>query len=343
MIRRKFVLLSVILTLLLNTLLFATWYQSNILGQPLQAITEDEREQFTYFLHIEKIENKTTSTLYHNSQMVQKVERTISGDTTVVTLLTYDENKVGKESKKTYKGGLLQQSLTTEEGLTTEIMYTYENNQLIEETLLVDNKMKALTTFYRFYDGSLAGTRVIDMELGTFVTLYDSEGDVSTLVSDSDNNISLYRIYPNGVIDDSEILTSNAEYDEEGNLRIIETIDGETKVSVYTPKGKLLETQQTLKNDESERRTYEYDNDGNLVHSIQVKSKEDKTRIERWYVNGSLKSQTQWINDIPERSVRYVENGTSIVTMFEDGRPYTDVTYASDGKRVLSIEYRKEQ
>ena len=37
---------------------------------------------------------------------------------------------------------------------------------------------------------------------------------------------------------------------------------------------------------------------------------------------------------------RFLADGRSIVTLFSEGKPYSDVTYAIDGKRVLSISYR---
>jgi len=38
-----------------------------------------------------------------------------------------------------------------------------------------------------------------------------------------------------------------------------------------------------------------------------------------------------------------MDDGTTVVTLFDNGRPYADITYAPDGKRVLSLEYRKER
>ncbi len=343
MIRGKTVLISVLFTLICNALLFATWYQSNNLGQQLQVIDEREREQFTFTLKLEGDEASTTSTLYYNTVPVSKEVKTVSDGTTQIIQTLFENGVINKKTTKIYKEGLLQQTTIEEDEHTIDYIYTYENNQLIEEKKIVDNQLQSLTTFYRFYDGSLAGTRVINKENGTVVTLYDSDGDVSNLISDADNKITLYSIYSNGVIDDSEPLTSDAFYDEEGNLQITENIDGETKISRYSPKGKLLEVQQLYKNGESETRSYEYDKEGNLIHATQIITNDEVKRIERWYTIGLLKNQTEWIDEVPVRAVKYLDNGTSIVTIFENGRPYTDVTYASDGKRVLSIEYRKEQ
>jgi len=56
-----------------------------------------------------------------------------------------------------------------------------------------------------------------------------------------------------------------------------------------------------------------------------------------------LETQTEWLDDSPVKATRYLADGTSVVTLFDNGRPYADVTYAPDGKRVLSLEYRKER
>ncbi|MGD1833486.1 MAG: hypothetical protein ACPKOP_09080 [Sphaerochaetaceae bacterium] len=343
MIRRKFFLLSVLYVLILHALAFAALYQSNILGQRLAQIEQSDRENYEFILEVLEEDESIVSILYNNMSVLSKEVTTTSDDMKTVVETTYDNDKIVNESTRVYDSGLLQSVSTDDEGHTIEYDYIYENNQLIEEKKLVDTRLDSLTTFYRFYDGSLAGTRVIDRKEGTFVTLYDSDGDVSTLVSDADNRISLYRIYPNGVVDDDQVMTSDAFYDESGNLLISENIEGIVKKSMYSPKGKLLSVDQIFPDGESESMVYEYDTEGNITHSVNTMATEDTTRIERWYTEGKLKSQTEWVNDIPERSVKYLEDGTSIVTIFEQGIPYTDVTYATDGKRVLSIEYRKEQ
>ncbi|NCB00908.1 MAG: ABC transporter ATP-binding protein, partial [Spirochaetia bacterium] len=89
--------------------------------------------------------------------------------------------------------------------------------------------------------------------------------------------------------------------------------------------------------------TYEYDLKGTLIHSTEINKGQKTERIERYYTNGVVKSITQFVDESPVKSTRLNDDGTSIVTLFEEERPYADVTYASDGKRVLSIEYRKEQ
>jgi hypothetical protein len=39
------------------------------------------------------------------------------------------------------------------------------------------------------------------------------------------------------------------------------------------------------------------------------------------------------------KTIRYNEDGSSVQTLYSEGNPYADVTYAVDGKRVLSISY----
>lgn len=105
----------------------------------------------------------------------------------------------------------------------------------------------------------------------------------------------------------------------------------------------LLEKHIISSTDEMQNFFYEYDEKGTLIHSTEIITLQKVERIERYYTNGELKSKTEFIDEMPIKSTRYNQDGTSIVTLFEENRPYADVTYALDGKRVLSIEYRKEQ
>ena len=83
---------------------------------------------------------------------------------------------------------------------------------------------------------------------------------------------------------------------------------------------------------------------GNLYYLSEVFGKENENKIEKWFSNGTLQTETEWENEMPiSSSKRYISDGTSIITLFEKGKPYADVTYAPDGKRVLSIQYRMER
>jgi antitoxin component YwqK of YwqJK toxin-antitoxin module len=89
--------------------------------------------------------------------------------------------------------------------------------------------------------------------------------------------------------------------------------------------------------------SYIYDANGVLDQSVEIIEGDQLRRIEAWYRNGVVQTKTEWIDGQPVTATRFVEDGTSVVTLFEDGRPYVDITYAPDGKRVLSLEYRKER
>jgi len=137
--------------------------------------------------------------------------------------------------------------------------------------------------------------------------------------------------------------TQQADVDDEGKLTIKEKVDNDEIETVYSIDGVLLEKHSVKSTGEIQDFLYEYDGSGNLIHSTQIITAQKVERIERYYTNGVLKSKTQYIEETPVKSTRYNLDGTSIVTLFEENRPYADVTYALDGKRVLSIEYRKEE
>ena len=57
------------------------------------------------------------------------------------------------------------------------------------------------------------------------------------------------------------------------------------------------------------------------------------------YDEGKLVVSTEAFGGRVVKKTRYNEEGSSVQTLYSEGNPYADVTYAVDGKRVLSISY----
>ena len=339
-------IIAVSITFSLNAALF----ESNKLGQSIREIQEAEKSQLPYTLLItQENTNTTISSLYHNEMLIQKKVELVQKDDTTITITTYMDDVITHEIVTVYNKGLPLS--ITEKGVngTFITLFRYESGQLIEKKEIHGDVMSRLTTYYRNSDGSLALTREIELDENNHISFYTQNKDSTIFTEQTNNEVIKNTIHPSLVVtseysvEGKIIQTVKSEVDSIGQLSIEERLDGDSILSLYSVDGMLIEKHITHPSGERVDYIYEYDAKGRIVHSTQIITAEKIERIERYYTNGTLKSNTQFIDESPVKSTRYNEDGTSIVTLFEEERPYADVTYASDGKRVLSIEYRKEQ
>lgn len=83
---------------------------------------------------------------------------------------------------------------------------------------------------------------------------------------------------------------------------------------------------------------YRYNEERQLI--AEQTSKADGYQTLTTYEGGRRSMVEERRNGQPVKVTRFLEDGRNIVTLFSEGKPYSDVTYAIDGKRVLSISYR---
>ncbi len=317
------------------------WYLSNELMMPLQMSDEATASREPYSLYV----TRSGAEFYKNGELeATRTEENSSSGTTI--RVSYRDGRI---EESIYTSDLLQKEVFTDGRVQEIILYRYESDQLVERKELRQGQMEKLISYYRHEDGTLAGTREIRFDDVTSITFYSTEGDISTVARQAGEEVVITDIFPEGVMKDTYIKEGvpvqayTAIYDEIGRLIIDEVIGTDTRKTVYGPDGMLLEETTTAQDGKVTYISYEYDAQGNLIHANESSHNGQSERIERWYSKGKVKNETQWIDEMPQKSTRFNEDGTSVVTIFETGRPYADVTYASDGKRILSIEYRKEQ
>lgn len=165
-------------------------------------------------------------------------------------------------------------------------------------------------------------------------------GDIFSQISHFPDNLTVHTLW----YKDQPHLISNVYRDDSGLLVVEEKTDDKTQRKSYSFEGLLLYLEIEEKEGDKSLTTYQYDPSGNLYYLSEVFGKENENKIEKWFSsNGTLQTETEWENEMPISSKRYISDGTSIITLFEKGKPYADVTYAPDGKRVLSIQYRMER
>lgn len=337
--------------------LYGALYRSNSLGQQLQLLeSEKDASSYQYLLQVSL-----------SSDGVEERSLTQDGNEIKKIVIVYDPSDLGKKTvtetilspaevpsvveKTFYEAGLPQRIERYQDDSEDKYitLHSYEDGQLVETKDLVNGELIRLTSYYRGSDGMLAGLRIVSLDETERTSYYSKVGQSTVFGETEQDNFSKVTFYPNNLVvrdvwSDKEVLVeTEVSYDEAGRLVVEELSDSQTIQKTYGPDGMLVYLKSTAKDGSSRTVSYLYDADGVLDQSIEIIEGEESRRIEAWYRNGIVQTQTEWVDGQPVKASRFVEDGTSVVTLFEEGRPYVDITYAPDGKRVLSLEYRKER
>lgn len=332
-------------------------YRSNSLGQPLELLdSPNDGSSYRYVLQV----TPSTDGIVERSLLKDGIEisKTVMvsdpfdlGKMTVVETKFTEDGESESVVKTVYEEGLplrIERTITGEEGKLI-VLHDYHEGQLTETKELLDGELMRLTTYYRGDDGMLAGLRIIDLDDIARSSLFTKDGQSTVYAQSEIDEFSKISLYPGNIVvrdlwkKDQPTVESSVSFDEAGRLLVEEDVDGKLVRKTYGPDGMLLRVESTEEDGTLRTITYQYDANGQLDHSVEHVTGPQQRRIESWYRDGIVQTQTEWLEDQPVKASRFVEDGTSVVTLFEDGRPYVDITYAPDGKRVLSLEYRKER
>lgn len=354
--KRLVVLITFALALSVQPL-FSSLYRSNSLAQQLELLgSSQDSSEYRYLLEVTQIEGGGEEhILYDNEVVLQRIRmvgsKTKLGSRTTTEIYYAADGSVESEVKTIYENGLPQLIRRVNRG--DDFVYlthhTYNEGQLYETKELVDGELDRLVTYYRGDDGVLAGLRIVDLE-GSINRSYFTTDSHRAVYGERESDIfSKLTFFPDNLIvqdlwlGNEAIVETKVSFDEVGRLVVDEIRQNVPARRVYSPDG-LVVRLETVTADGSERTVrYQYDATGALDQTVEIIVGAQTTRVETWYRQDKLDTRTEWLNDIPVRSTRYVADGTSVVTLFEQGIPYADITYAPDGKRVLSLEYRKER
>ncbi len=319
----------------------SVWYLSNELMMPLEKVSAEEARKAQYALEVAS----DGDIFYRNGEVTAARSQKVTDGRKEVSISYSD----GTWETRKYRDDLLQKIEQGGNGVDTAITFSYSEDQLTERKEVSGGQMILLTTYYRHADGTLAGTREIDRSGESRLAFYTMDHNLVTVTRQNQDKTVITEVLENGLMAEAFLTDGipfhsyQAEYDENGNLILSEQIGEDSRVSIYTSDGKLSSVKTVYGDGRTGEISYTYDGAGILTHSNEITQNGKRVRIERWYTSGTIKTETQWIDDVPQKSTRYSSDDTSVVTIFEDGHPYADVTYAADGERILSIEYRKEQ
>lgn len=341
--------------LLLCTLpLPAALYRSNSIGQELEPIDPAQRESHRYVLQVDGEGTALVQKcLYDHGDMVychdiESHDKLNARQT--VTERYYDESgQVVRTVVTMYENGLPRQVSRSEGGSVYHTLFAYADGRLVETKELVDGELALLATYFRGSEGMLSALRVIGTEGPVSQGLFSKLDGIPTYGESVENAFMRLRFYPGNLVvqdrwsDDKVLVETAVSRDEAGRLVVEETKDGVSSKKTYGPDGMLVRVHGEQADGTKTTVTYQYDQLGVLDQSVETVEGAQVRKIERWYAGGVLQTTTEWVDSVPVKATRFRADGTSVVTLFEGGRPYADVTYAPDGKRVLSLEYRKEQ
>lgn len=339
-------------SLLLSALpLFGALYRSNSVGQPKELIDEAS-EDVRYILQLsETSDGMEEQVLYEYGEKI-KYTRTSGGPGRTVLEQYYgDGGTVIREVQTHYERGLPMRCITHLAGDDTDYMtlHSYAHDQLIETKELADGELQRLISYFRGDEGVLAGLRVVDLQGNMDQSYFSSHAGQVIYAQQSGDLFSRLTRYPGPIYvrelwqGEHREIESQVHIDEAGTLVITEQRNGVEEKRIYGPDGLLLRLESQTAEGNDRTITYQYDSQGVIDQTVEIISGQEQIRVETYFRDGIAYTETRWTDDVPVRATRYLQDGTSVVTLFESGRPYVDVTYAPDGQRVLSLEYRKEQ
>lgn len=295
-----------------QSLLFGAVYSSNALMQTLEILPQAPSEG--YYI----ITDGSTDTLYLDGESVCTLTR--SGDTEIrsdasgVTTRVFDGDRLvsvtgpdGEEKRYEYSDdGILERVTTYSDGQAVRVIqYSYTPQTGLSAVIDLSD---ASASFYS----------------GTEMTYRDGE---TVRVVDS---LRLQDGMRAGLIPETE----GSIFSSEDGHTVTEPWEGNVRVSVYDAAWKL--TEQRIEDSSGNvlsSSEYTYDENGNRASLTEISA--DERRVMK-YTDGVLSSMEVYRAD--ELAGSYDYSGPEIrETRYRNGRPWAEVTYDSDGIRVLDV------
>lgn len=219
-------------------------------------------------------------------------------------------------------------------------LYTYaEDGKLQQRTHMQDDTLESVSMYgYGGVNGSLSTQLHIDALKRTYI-LVGSLGQEQFLVSSSEKEGQSFTTLANGHTvhqawnEESPLRVSRIEYLDEGGF-ILRHLEGSEPIEETYDGLALLISRKTP----SYLTEYRYNEERKLIS--EQTSNADGSQTLTTYEGGRRSMVEERRDGNPIKVSHFLEDGRRVVTFYSEGRPYSDVTYAIDGKRVLSISYR---
>ncbi|MGB4407618.1 MAG: hypothetical protein WBI82_12220 [Sphaerochaeta sp.] len=218
--------------------------------------------------------------------------------------------------------------------------YYYDERGLLEKTMvLLSEKLTEMELYtYDVKNHSLNSILTITEE-GSSISYFGdpiirpwfsyTKGKTFTKEVQIAQNLQIQEVWEG----DTLIKSVAVEMTKEGGILLTTTKNGMEESELYNEAG-LLE----LRISPSLTTEYWYNEERTLKEAVE-KTSDGQVLIKR-YEEGREVSESQYMNDILEKETLYPSDSGKVETLYDNGQPYCDITYALDGKRVLSIRYR---
>lgn len=298
--------------------LHAAVYESNALMQPLRLLPEVPSQG--YYI----VEDGNERTLYLDDEAV----KTVISDKIGETIITRNETV-----KRNFHDGRLMSESIISDGHQADLSYEYSENGILRRIIYSSDGEVYRVVQYNY--SPLSGlTAVVDathdsvsLYEGTFVS-YRSDG--RSEVRDGENMILSLKSGAE-ISDDTDIV-----YSDDGGFSVRETVPDGIMVSTYDEnlvlRSEVLSDQQ---GNVISSKEYIYDRNGDLFF---IRERSDGLINDLYYVGGRLAEKVESTDAGVNNRYVYNEDGTIMCTRYRDRKPYADIHYDSDGRRVLSLE-----
>lgn len=305
-------------------LLFANLNErdSNSIGQDLGPVQGNA----PYHLSVDG----NVQTLFGPQGMVQRIESSGSvvektdGGGNVVSKQFFESGRLVKEEDGgftylyVYSGeGKLDRMVTLHDDLMVQMdLYSYEHTTGSLAAILAITQDESSIRYF----GRNEGFSWFSYSKGAYVQRFDEVA----------GGVSLRQSWDG----DQELETYQSKFLDNGNL-LITRFQGESKTEEqYDPHGLLVLSKTPLVLTE-----YRY-NESGVLFEVQVTNEGGTSRTTQFKEGREVMAELYDEHSTLYKTITYGEDKARTETLYSDGKPYCDVTFASDGKRVVSISYR---
>lgn len=339
--------------LLCSLSLAGATYRSNSIGMQLAQFDQQASRDTGYILLVEQPSPYIVERmLYHEGLMIEKTIVTTSpapDKQKTIVHIKYDSTGIEIVHTRQEFDGLKPINLSrTDEYGSSLTLYIYEKGRLLAQREIQDGIQERLLVYYRNpLDGSLVGVRVSDPSGSTSIRYFSIVEGMEIFAEGDEADFSISRAFSDGVavretwVAGDVVQSASVDYDVSGNLIVERTTPDGLVRSTYNKLGLILHEVYLMGALNGMEISYSYNPQGGLVTSRKTIPRPSQRIIEHRYVDGMLDSSKEWEKGVLVKTVVFLPTGGTLVTIYDKGKPYADVTYAPDGKKVLSLTYRE--
>ncbi len=302
--------------------------KSNSIGQELGAHTDSD----PYHLMVDADARQ----LYDQGTLLWREQRSKDAQDRIVITRFYP----GKDSipfSRTFSEGLLVEE---QEGPLSHSYYYGKDGKLEQVNSYLSGTLQESLLFS--YDSSHGGLIAVITIKGeeSSIRYFNQEGSYRSFTyADHEGGQTFLTLKGESTIEKPFNATVEAEdimvkVEETGAFSVNRSrADGTQVMETYNERGLLV-----FKKDPSRETEYRYNEENVLLseHTTMIDGKEVVTHYEKGEKTMVEEKEAGRKTSI----LRFMEDGTRIQTLYSEGFPYCDITYAAGGKRILSISYR---